>query len=72
MRIHAILFVSTQRGWITFMYATTHQFTDECDMASGSSSWRGIAYIRAKRAVREYIKLHGAKPGERAAMGWTE
>jgi hypothetical protein len=75
MRIDAIVFERAQLGWgctIVFPLTTTRQFTDETASVKAGSRWRWLAFLRAKRAMRELIRIQGAKSGERAAIGWAD
>lgn len=78
LKIRHVTFSRTSRGWhceITFTLTTSNQFTDEeCEVdgiCRGHSVFSILwAYVRAKRNMREYAKINGAKLGERHAKGW--
>jgi hypothetical protein len=75
MRIWHVSFHRGQRGWtcrLVFTYATVRQFTDETETAAGAGRWWLTAYLCARREARRHVAIHGARPGERAAVGWSE
>lgn len=75
MRTRAVLFEKAQRGWrcsLTFTHATVNQFTDETELAVGLARYWWWAYVRARREARRLHRELGAKPGERAALGWAD
>lgn len=75
MRIWNVQFERGQRGWnctIVFTLATTRQFTDEQQVIQKGARFWPWAYVRARREARKYHRLHGAKCGERVALGWTD
>ena len=75
MRIWAVLFERAQKGWrctLTFTYPSTQQFTDVTDCVTDGAKWWPLAYVRARRAAKQFCRIHSAKPGERAALGWSD
>ena len=78
-RVEAVTFQRAQRGWrcrITFTLTTARQFTDETtaveDGCFGHSFWAvWRAYRRARKLMKEYVRMHGAKPHEREMKGWV-
>jgi hypothetical protein len=79
-KIRSIEFINCQHGWcceIVFTLTTTYQFTDEEVAADGHARGHSLfsmilAWWRARRQMKENIREHGAKPGERMAKGWVD
>lgn len=74
MRLRGFDITRGQLGWICdcyFMVTTANQFTSEEHVARGYGKWIWLAVWRGyKAAKRSSVELR-AKPGERAAKGWS-
>lgn len=76
MKVLEVVFTRRQEGWsceITFSFASCRQFTNECmTVSSAAYHWWIAAWWNARISAKVYVAAHGAKKGERKAMGWAE
>lgn len=73
MRIRDVKFQRCQLGWlckIGFTFASTRQFTDEYHLVECARKWWIVAFFAARWQAKFHVSVHGAKPGERKALGW--
>jgi len=74
LKIRDVRFSRGQRGWsceIGFNITTASQFTDVYRSVIGGGRWWFTAFLAARRDVKDWHRVLGAKPGERQAKGWV-
>ncbi len=72
MKIRDVKFQRCQLGWlckIGFNYTSCRQFSDEYHIVECARKYWLLAFFAAKWEMRFYVRIHGAKVGERAAKG---
>ncbi len=74
MRIRAIETYRSQTCWVcgvTLMVTTVEQFTDEEHTVIACGKYMVTSLIKGYMKARKIASMLRAKPGERAAKGWS-
>ncbi len=75
MRIRDVKFERWQAGWlckIGFTFTSARQFADEYHLVECCRRWWLLAFLAARWQAKFYLRIHGAKKGERALKGWAD